>query len=92
MAANAAGNGGDPATLEVAALRTRLLLESESTEAYACVPLAHVVECRADQQVVLDDNFIPTVLQIRAASRLATITAELLGPVPSARGSARQTG
>jgi type VI secretion system protein ImpJ len=79
MAANAAGNGGDPATLEVGALRTRLLLDSDSTEAYACVPLAHVVECRADQQVVLDDNFMPTVLQIRAATRLATITAELLG-------------
>jgi type VI secretion system protein ImpJ len=78
-AANAAGNGGDPAVLEVAALRTRLLLESAATEAYACVPLAHVVECRADQQVVLDDNFMPTVLHVRAASRLATITAELLG-------------
>jgi type VI secretion system protein ImpJ len=79
LAANAAGNGGDPATLEVAALRTRLLLESEATEAYACVPLAHVVECRSDQSVVLDDNFIPTVLHIRAATRLATLTAELLG-------------
>jgi type VI secretion system protein ImpJ len=79
LAANVAGNGGDPATLEVAALRTRLLLESEATEAYACVPLAHVVECRSDQSVVLDDNFIPTVLHIRAATRLATLTAELLG-------------
>jgi type VI secretion system protein ImpJ len=79
QAPNAATSGGDPATLEVAALRTRLLLESAATEAYACVPLAHVVECRADQQVVLDENFMPTVLQIRAASRLATVTAELLG-------------
>jgi type VI secretion system protein ImpJ len=79
LAQNAAGNGGDPAPLEVAALRTRLLLESEATEAYACVPLAHVVECRGDQQVVLDDNFIPTVLHTRAATRLATVTAELLG-------------
>ena len=79
QAANVSGNGGDPATLEVAALRTRLLLESEASEAYACVPLAHVVECRADQQVVLEENFIPTVLHLRAASRLATVAAELLG-------------
>ena len=78
-APNASGNGGDPALLEVAALRTRLLLESASSEAYACVPLAHVVECRADQQVVLDDNFIPTVLQVRAATRLGTLATELLG-------------
>ena len=31
------------------------------------------------KQVVLDDTFIPTVLQIRAATRLSTFTTELLG-------------
>ena len=44
------------------ALRTRLLLASDVTDAYACIPLAHLIECRGDQQVVLDDKFIPTVL------------------------------
>jgi len=77
--ANAAGNGGDPATLEVGALRTRLLLEKEATEAYGAIPLAHIVECRADQQVVLDEQFIPTILQVRAANRLMTVATELLG-------------
>ena len=77
--ANTAVSAGDPAMLEVAGLRTRLLLEKEATEAYACIPLVHVVECRADQQVVLDDQFIPTILQLRAATRLATVTTELLG-------------
>ena len=43
------------------------------------IPLAHVVECRADKQVVLEDRFIPTVLHARAAARLATLTTELLG-------------
>jgi type VI secretion system protein ImpJ len=77
--ASVTASGGDAATLEVGALRARLLLAREATEAYACVPLAHVIECRADQQVVLDDTFIPTNLQIRAANRLATVTTELLG-------------
>jgi type VI secretion system protein ImpJ len=77
--ANVAAGGGEPATLEVGALRTRLLLERDVTEAYACIPLAHVVECRADQQVVLDDAFIPTVLNIRVAPRLTTVVTELLG-------------
>ena len=77
--ASAAVAAGDPATLEVAALRTRLILEREVTDAYACVPLAHIVECRADQQVILDDQFMPTVLQIRAADRLSAVAAELLG-------------
>jgi type VI secretion system protein ImpJ len=79
QARDATVNGGDPALLEVAALRTRFLLASDVTQAYACLPLAHVVECRSDKQVVLDDNFIPTVLHSGAASRLATLQAELLG-------------
>jgi len=77
--ADATATGGDPAMLEVGALRTRLLLQKDVTDAYACVPLAHVVECRADRQVVLDDQFIPTALHVRAASRLAAFTSELLG-------------
>jgi type VI secretion system protein ImpJ len=76
---NAVANTGEPVTLEVAALRTRLLPQREVTEAYACIPLARVVECRADQQVVLDETFIPTILQLRAATRLATHATELLG-------------
>ncbi|MPY87879.1 MAG: type VI secretion system baseplate subunit TssK [Luteitalea sp.] len=76
---DATSSGGDLALLEVAALRTRFLLASDVTEAYACLPLAHVVECRSDQQVVLDDSFIPTVLHAQAASRLVTMMTELLG-------------
>jgi type VI secretion system protein ImpJ len=79
QARNTSAGGGDPALLEVGALRTRLLLESDVTDAYACVPLARVVECRADRQVVLDPHFIPTVLHVRTADRLAAFTSELLG-------------
>jgi type VI secretion system protein ImpJ len=70
---------GNAAVLEVGALRTRFLLASDVTQAYACVPLAHVLECRGDKQVLLEDKFIPTVLHVRAASRLATFQTELVG-------------
>ena len=76
-ARDATSASGTPAVLEIGALRTRLLLASDVTDAYACVPLAHVVECRADRQVVLEDRFIPTVLHARVASRLATFMTEL---------------
>jgi type VI secretion system protein ImpJ len=79
QARDATMNGGDTAMLEVAALRTRFLLANDVTQAYACMPLGHVVEVRADNQVVLDDNFIPTVLHAGAASRLSTLSTELLG-------------
>jgi type VI secretion system protein ImpJ len=78
-AADATAAGGDPAMLEVGALRTRLLLAKDVTDAYACVPMAHVIECRADRQVVLDEQFIPTTLHVRGAARLASFTSELLG-------------
>jgi len=79
QARDAATGGGNTALVEVAALRTRLLLASDLTQAYATLPLAHLVECRADKQVVLEDRFIPTVLHVRAASRLVTLTTEILG-------------
>jgi type VI secretion system protein ImpJ len=79
QARDATASGGEAALLEVGALRTRFLLENELSQAYACIPLAHVVECRADKQVVLDRDFIPTVLRAGTAPRLATLATELLG-------------
>jgi type VI secretion system protein ImpJ len=76
---DATSRAGDIALLEVGSMRTRLMLASDVTEAYACVPVADLVECRADKQVVLDDTFIPTVLDSHAAYRLHTFMTELLG-------------
>lgn len=78
-ARDATSAGTEAAVLEVASLRTRLLLASDVTDAYACLPLAHLVECRADRRVVLDDTFIPTVLDARASARLSTFLREVLG-------------
>src|SRR4029453_564451 len=73
QARDATSGSADTALVEVGALQTRVLLSSDVTAAYACVPLAHIVECRADKQVVLNESFIPTVLHAGAASRLATL-------------------
>ena len=70
---------GEQTVLEVGALQTRLLPASEITDAYATLPLVHVVEARPDKRVVLDEAFMPTVLHTRAATRLATFATELLG-------------
>ena len=74
-----ASDDGESALLEVAPLRTRLLLSHESTEGYACIPIAQVQERRADQRGVLQERFIPTVLDVRAAPVLATFLTELQG-------------
>lgn len=68
-----------PVEVEVAALSARLMPQSEPAEDFAQIPVAHVVECRADKQVVLEDRFIPTVMTCRSAPRLATFLSELQG-------------
>jgi type VI secretion system protein ImpJ len=78
-ARDAASGSAGTAILEVGGLRTRFLLASEVTDAYACIPLAHIIECRADMRVSLDEGFIPTVLDVRVSGRLSTFMTELLG-------------
>ena len=78
-ARNTAAESGDPAVLLVAPLRTRLMLQSEVGGAHSSIPLAHVVECHADRQVVLEERFMPTVLRARTARPLGTFMTELVG-------------
>jgi type VI secretion system protein ImpJ len=59
-------NGGlsdEPALLEVAGVSGRLLLQNEPLDEYSCIPLARIMECKADRQILLDDRFIPTVVR-----------------------------
>ena len=90
-ARDATSTGGDPALLEVGgAAHAPAAGERGRPRPMPCVPLAHIVECRADKQVVLDDSSSRRCCTLRAAERLATFTTELLGLLASARRSARR--
>ena len=78
-ARDALSSSTESAALQVAALKTRLLPQGDPSTDFACLPLAHVLECRADGNVVLEEGFIPTVLNSGVAARLATFLAELQG-------------
>jgi type VI secretion system protein ImpJ len=65
--------------LEVGGLSARLLPQSQPMEGLMSIPLAQMVECRADRRVVLDYDFMPTVQRCEAAPRLCTFITELLG-------------
>jgi type VI secretion system protein ImpJ len=67
------------ATLEVSALRSRLMLASEPHEDFAYIPLAHIKECHADRKITLDDNFMPTVLNMQQAVPLREFLTWLQG-------------
>lgn len=66
-------------TLELATLRARFLFSGDPSEGYARIPLASIIECRADRQVVLDAAFMATAMHAQAAGPLATFITELQG-------------
>ena len=76
---DATSNAAATAPVQVGGLRTRLLLGSDERAGYATIPLAHVVEAKVDQQVILDDSFIPTVSALNAAPVLDAFVTELQG-------------
>lgn len=74
-----AGVTDEPALMEVAAVNSRLLVEGEPVDEFACIPVARVIECRADGQLLLDDRFIPTVVRSAASPVLAAFLREMHG-------------
>lgn len=76
---DASGSVDGLTPLEVGGMSTRLLPQSQPMEGLTQIPLARIVECRADRRVVLEESFIPAVQNCRAAPRLRTFLTELLG-------------
>jgi type VI secretion system protein ImpJ len=73
-------NGLDSsAMLSVGKLRLRLAFENDVGDAYTSLGIAQVVEKRADKSVVLDRDYCPPCLDIRAAERLGSLLDELQG-------------
>ncbi|NWC96768.1 MULTISPECIES: type VI secretion system baseplate subunit TssK [unclassified Pseudomonas] len=73
-------NGLDSSALmSIGKLRLRLAFEGDVADAYTTLGIAHVVEKRADKSVVLDRDYCPPCLDIRAADHLGAFVDELLG-------------
>jgi len=67
------------ALMEVGTLRTRLLLERDERDEYACVGIGHVLEQQSDKQIQLRDDYIPSVLNCQASTKLSGFVTELQG-------------
>lgn len=67
------------APVQLGKLRLRYQLGSADLDGYLCLGLAHVVEVRPDSSVVLDDRYIQTVMDCRAAPALTGFVEELTG-------------
>ena len=73
------GRNGKPVTLAVGKLRLQFALEVDDLSDRLAIPIARIIEVRADQEVLLDKSFMPSCLDIRAAETLGGFLVELDG-------------
>lgn len=71
--------GSENLNVGIAKLRTKLLLESDDLSGYTCVGVLKISETREDKNVVLNDEYIPTCLDINVSNRLSGFMTELVG-------------
>lgn len=65
--------------MRVGTLRTRLLLDTDQREDFACLGVTHVVEAKADRSVKVDANYVPPIMDVQVASFLSGFANELQG-------------
>lgn len=65
--------------LLIGRLKTRLVLQKAERSGYACLGVARIVETRADQNIILDEHFIPANLNCLAIPQLNGFLRELHG-------------
>jgi type VI secretion system protein ImpJ len=60
-------------------LDLRLLHDQQELAGYVTLPLARLVEKRIDGSILLDAEFVPTVLSLEAAPKLGSFLSEVIG-------------
>lgn len=63
----------------VGARALRLVTSSDGLSDYTALGLARIKERRADHAVIIDDTYIPPVLDVTASRQLSALCSELLG-------------
>ncbi len=69
----------EPVAIHVARLQLRLLTENDDRSQFVALPIARVMEKRADGSIVLDPKFIPSCLDAKVSPVLSGFIQELIG-------------
>ena len=67
------------AQVQVGGLKTRLELQGRERSGYACLGIGRIIEKQADQNVLLDERYIPPTLNCLAIPKLGGFIRELQG-------------
>lgn len=76
---DSADNAGELQQVQIGKLQLKLLRESDDLSGFACLGVARIVESREDKQVILDDQYIVTSVDVKASSRFVGFLTELAG-------------
>jgi len=71
--------GGEPAPAQLARMRARLIPQSQITSSWLQLGVAHVMERRIDETVVLDKNYIPPSLVYGQNAELRAMIDDITG-------------
>ncbi|PKF51070.1 type VI secretion system baseplate subunit TssK [Enterovibrio nigricans] len=66
----------DMANIQVGKLNFRLMFDHEDRSAYTTIPILKIAEVKPDGSVVLNDNYIPTCIDIHASAVLSKYVKE----------------
>jgi len=70
---------GDAHSIDLARVAPRLMLERQDRSAYASLAVARILEKRPDGSLVMDRQFLPTLLSVKADGSLSRFVVELAG-------------
>lgn len=71
--------GSENLSVDVATLRMKLLLDTDDLSGYTYIGVLKISESREDKDIILDDQYLPSCLDINAAPRLSGFLTELVG-------------
>ncbi len=71
--------GSENLNVDVAKLRTKLLLDSDDLSGYTYISVLKINETTEEKSVSLNNDFIPTCLDINVSTRLSGFMTELVG-------------
>src|SRR5699024_889609 len=77
--ADAGATDGAAAPIAVGKLRVRPALQSSSRGGLLCLGVARIGEVRSDNTIMLDEGYIPPLLDARASSVVDGLLAEVVG-------------
>jgi len=74
---NTMGADRRPVTIAVGKLRLQFALDVDDLADRLVIPIARIIEVKADKEIILDTGFIPACVDLRAATPLAAFMREM---------------